>query len=74
MTPPETRTRRTKILNEVPEHMAQEFGRMAVRNGRIALLNEVPEHMAQELRIIRTPRIPLTHVLNEVPEHMAQEC
>ena len=37
------------LLNEVPEHMAQEFPpTRGTFRSRIAFLNEVPEHMAQE--------------------------
>ena len=61
------------FLNEVPEHMAQEFGHvLLLDNRRLWLLNEVPEHMAQEL-IHRGASAVNAYVLNEVPEHMAQE-
>ena len=38
----------TAILNEVPEHMAQELRPTKARRTHPAFLNEVPEHMAQE--------------------------
>ena len=38
-----------QLLNEVPEHMAQESGRAAKHHRKAPpFLNEVPEHMAQE--------------------------
>ena len=40
--------RRTCLLNEVPEHMAQEYTQPSIRHNRRLFLNEVPEHMAQE--------------------------
>ena len=36
------------ILNEVPEHMAQEFRQHTGKSRLQSVLNEVPEHMAQE--------------------------
>ena len=36
------------ILNEVPEHMAQEYRGRRSRRCFCRFLNEVPEHMAQE--------------------------
>ena len=37
------------LLNEVPEHMAQEFAEIKPADSVYSpLLNEVPEHMAQE--------------------------
>ena len=35
-------------LNEVPEHMAQEYSRSTTTPRPSNNLNEVPEHMAQE--------------------------
>ena len=40
--------RRWSLLNEVPEHMAQEWTSDTSPRARSTLLNEVPEHMAQE--------------------------
>ena len=43
------------LLNEVPEHMAQESG-VTLNNGDTnTILNEVPEHMAQELPVAEEP-------------------
>ena len=41
-------------LNEVPEHMAQEFGRPRCGHDWNRHLNEVPEHMAQESLVLVT--------------------
>ena len=61
------------FLNEVPEHMAQEYVQPPPAVPRRPVLNEVPEHMAQESTM--TAAVPLSaQILNEVPEHMAQEC
>ena len=59
------------VLNEVPEHMAQE-SRNAITGSLPSILNEVPEHMAQESGCSATCPAS-TNFLNEVPEHMAQE-
>ena len=40
------------LLNEVPEHMAQECEHFKGLLRKLGVLNEVPEHMAQELRDI----------------------
>ena len=41
-----------RVLNEVPEHMAQESARFSTRRARThTVLNEVPEHMAQEFAV-----------------------
>ena len=37
------------VLNEVPEHMAQEYAHTCRNAPDYGILNEVPEHMAQEL-------------------------
>ena len=43
------------FLNEVPEHMAQEYVQAeVVEEEATALRNEVPEHMAQEYTTIKT--------------------
>ena len=42
------------LLNEVPEHMAQEYLHLLdLRIDARDLLNEVPEHMAQEFFLAR---------------------
>ena len=41
----------TAVLNEVPEHMAQESRRQPECWRVEHVLNEVPEHMAQECRM-----------------------
>ena len=66
-------THLVRILNEVPEHMAQESPPCRLCSASPCLLNEVPEHMAQESA---SPISMWPHrrtFLNEVPEHMAQE-
>ena len=60
------------FLNEVPEHMAQEYRMELARDRARPVLNEVPEHMAQESWCRNTAR-GAPALLNEVPEHMAQE-
>ena len=60
------------VLNEVPEHMAQECTGGRFPPGIRGILNEVPEHMAQEYACRHHGAARLT-LLNEVPEHMAQE-
>ena len=64
---------RWAVLNEVPEHMAQESGCTHSREATPSLLNEVPEHMAQECLVFPKLLANILVVLNEVPEHMAQE-
>ena len=39
------------LLNEVPEHMAQEWLRRSLQHLKCNVLNEVPEHMAQEFDV-----------------------
>ena len=42
------------LLNEVPEHMAQEWDSLTESDPTASVLNEVPEHMAQEYTTIKT--------------------
>ena len=61
------------LLNEVPEHMAQECEHFKGLLRKLGVPNEVPEHMAQECRAARIRPRRSVSLLNEVPEHMAQE-
>ena len=61
------------ILNEVPEHMAQEYEMLETTNSPVN-----PSSMKFLSTWLRNCRCPPFHpasslVLNEVPEHMAQE-
>ena len=62
----------SRLLNEVPEHMAQEFEHSGDVGG---IVGSSMKFLSTWLRNNRMGlwRGPMLPVLNEVPEHMAQE-
>ena len=69
--PPSRTPTASTVLNEVPEHMAQEF---FLARALLSLGSSSMKFLSTWLRnaLPRRPRHGLA-VLNEVPEHMAQE-